>query len=183
MTISRKQFFKTACLGGACLCGFGAIAGSASSENKNQEDDSKTLLFQSWIALLLTNADSSLGEEEIRKVFKSSALAHYNDLKMDSILVDYKDKLEAFIDWVETSWGWKVDYNKATRTIVADENKNYCVCPMINHKTGIKYPALCYCSEGFAEKMFSTVIGQPVSATVISSVQKGDNSCKYQITF
>ena len=86
MTISRKQFFKTACLSSACLCGFGAIAGSAPSENQNQEDDSKTLLFHSWIAGLLTNIDSSLGEEDIRKVIKSSALAHYNDLKMDSIL-------------------------------------------------------------------------------------------------
>jgi predicted hydrocarbon binding protein len=183
MTISRKQFFKTACLGGACLCGFSAIAGSAPSENENQTDDYKALLFQNWIALLLTNIDSSLGEDEIRKVLKSSALAHYNDLKMESILEGYKDKLETFIGWVETSWGWKVDYNKATRTIVADENKNYCVCPMIDHKTETRYPALCYCSEGFAEKMFSTVIGQPVSATVISSVQRGAKSCKYRITF
>lgn len=183
MTISRKQFFKTVCLSSACLCGFSAIAGSVPSENTNQENDSKALLFQSWIALLLTNIDSSMEEEEIRKIIKSSALAHYNDLKMDSVLVGYKGKLEAFINWVETSWGWKVDYNKATRTIIADENKNYCVCPMINHKIGTKYPVLCYCSEGFAEKMFSTVIGQPVSATVISSVQRGDKSCKYQITF
>ena len=182
MAINRKQFLKTACLGSACLCGFSAIAGSALSENKNPEEDSKTPLFQSWIALLLTNIDSSLGEEEIRKIIKSSALAHYNDLKMDSILVDYKNKPEAFINWVETSWGWKVDYNNENRTIIADENKNYCVCPMINHKAG-KYPALCYCSEGFAEKMFSTVIGQPVSATVISSVQRGDKSCKYKIKF
>ncbi len=183
MTISRKQFFKTACLSGACLCGFGAIAGSVPSENKNQEDNSKALLFQSWIALLLTNIDSSLGEDEIRKVIKSAALAHYNDLKMDDILMGYKDKLETFIDWVETSWGWKVDYNNATRTIIADENKNYCVCPMLGQKSKTRYPALCYCSEGFAEKMFSIVIGQPVSATVISSVQRGDKSCKYRINF
>jgi hypothetical protein len=183
MTINRKQFFKTACLSSACLCGFGAIAVSAPSENQNQADDSKTSLFQSWIALLLTNINSSMGEEEIRKVIKSSALSHYNDLKMDSILVDYKGRLEAFINWVESSWGWKVDYNKASRTIIADENKNYCVCPMINHKTDTRYPALCYCSEGFAEKMFLAVIGQPVSATVISSVQRGDQSCKYRITF
>lgn len=182
MTISRKQFFKAACLSSACLCGFGVIAGSAPSENQNQEDDSKTL-FHSWIARLLTNIDSSLGEEDIRKIIKSSALAHYNDLKMDSILDGYKDNLEKFIGWVETSWGWKVDYNKATRTIVADENKNYCVCPMTDQKSETRYPALCYCSEGFAEKMFSTVIRQPVSAIVISSVQRGDKSCKYRITF
>jgi predicted ArsR family transcriptional regulator len=64
----------------------------------------------------------------------------------------------------------------------ADENKSYCVCPMVNRAEGIGSSVMCNCSEGFAEKMFSAVFGHPVKAQVISSVLKGNASCKYKIT-
>ncbi len=44
-----------------------------------------------------------------------------------------------------------------------------------------RLPALCYCSEGFAERMFSIVQGSPVQAIVASSVQRGDPTCVYRI--
>lgn len=102
---------------------------------------------------------------------------------MDDMLTDYEGKLERFIDFIEEKWGWKIEYNQVTKTLIADENKNYCVCPMVSKVKETKLPALCYCSEGFAEKMFSKVVGQPVTANVISSIQRGDKSCKYKITF
>jgi predicted hydrocarbon binding protein len=40
---------------------------------------------------------------------------------------------------------------------------------------------ICYCSEGFAERMFSRVAGVEVSAEVVSSVRRGDLSCVYRI--
>lgn len=40
---------------------------------------------------------------------------------------------------------------------------------------------LCYCSEGFAELMFSKVVGHPVKAEVIRSIHRGAASCAYQI--
>jgi predicted hydrocarbon binding protein len=64
---------------------------------------------------------------------------------------------------------------------IADENKTKCVCPMVNKEKGVRSSILCYCSEGFAEKMFSTVVGHPVKAKVISSIHRGNNRCKYQI--
>jgi hypothetical protein len=65
--------------------------------------------------------------------------------------------------------------------LIAGENKNYCLYPMINQKVGEKVPALCYCSGGFAEMKFSTVIGHKVNATVISSIHRGNDRCKYKI--
>ena len=102
---------------------------------------------------------------------------------MDEILKPFINDLDKFIEFLEKEWGWKVDYSQATRTIIANENKNYCVCPMINNDGKDKNPAICYCSEGFAEKMFSLVAGQPASANVISSIQKGDKNCIYKIVF
>ena len=156
------------------------------SVNKNLEiEDSKgkELLLQSWIAEILTNINSELGEVEIRKVMKSCASIHYNDLKMDDLLAGYVGNLEKFIAWIEENWGWKIEYDKSVKTLIADENKSNCVCPMVNHQKESVLPALCYCSEGFAEKMFSKVAGVPASATVLSSILRGAKSCRYKIDF
>lgn len=64
---------------------------------------------------------------------------------------------------------------------MADENKSFCVCPLVNVKKKTVSDAICYCSEGFAELMFSAVFEKPVTAIVISSVIRGDSSCRYKI--
>jgi predicted hydrocarbon binding protein len=102
---------------------------------------------------------------------------------MNDLLTPYIGDLEKFIEFLEKKWGWKIDYNKKTKTLIANENKNYCVCPMINKKNKVNQSAICYCSEGFAERMFSLVASQPVSAAVISSIQRGDERCIYKIDF
>jgi hypothetical protein len=67
--------------------------------------------------------------------------------------------------------------------LIADENKNYCVCPIAIHDKENDSSAMCYCSEVFAEKMFSVVSGMNTKAEVISSVRKGDASCIYKVVF
>jgi hypothetical protein len=187
MSISRKEFFKTVCLSGACLCGFGMmtspLAGSLNQNTATDESNGKELLLQALIAKVLTNLNSEFSKDEIRKVMKSCALVHYDNLKMDDLLKDYVGNLKKFISWIEENWGWKIEYNKELKTLIADENKSYCVCPMVNHQKESELPAMCYCSEGFAEKMFSTVADIPASATVVSSILRGDKSCQYKIIF
>ena len=90
--------------------------------------------------------------------------------------------IEKFNQFIEEKWGWKIDYQKEKGILLADENKNYCVCPMVNQEKGVKSTIYCYCSEGFAEQMFSVVVGHQVKAKVISSVLRGDERCIYEIT-
>jgi hypothetical protein len=182
---SRKDFIKRACISGACLCGFGSVAfssGNVKEEHKQTQTENKDLL-QEWISILLANAGSGFSEEDKRKLLKKTALAHYHNLKMDEMLAEYKGDLEKFIGFIEKQWGWKVSYDKATNTLIADENKDFCVCPVSLYKKGDDTAAMCYCSEGFAEKMFSIVAGVTTSATVISSIRRGDQRCKYKIIF
>ena len=188
MLMNRKEFLKKACLSGAaCMCGFSSIALFANNAGNQQPtpepDDSKLLLVQEWVSNLLLNMNEQLSEEELRQNLKSCAIVHYNNLKMDNVLSAYRGKLDKFIEFLEGEWGWKIDYDKASKTLIANENKNYCVCPMINHKAGAKPAAICYCSEGFAEKMFSTVAGVSAKATVISSIHRGNDRCKYKVVF
>lgn len=186
MSINRKEFFKTACLSGACLCGFGSLAFSKSNETpadvvSSEEEDKKPDLVKKYLGSLLVNLQENLGEEEKRKIVKNLALIHYEQLNMDRVLEPFYNNLEGFLAFLEKEWNWKVSFDQATQTIVADENKNYCVCPMLNLKSGTQPAAICYCSEGFAEKMFSKVVGKPVSARVISSIHRGNERCIYRI--
>ena len=195
MAINRKEFLKKMCISGACLCGFGQMAFSnneevdSSSSNASatsgspsaNNDVEKPSVSEAWISLLLTSLNNELDEEAKRKVMKKTSLAHYQSLKMDELLAPYKGDLDKFIKFLNTEWGWKVTFDKSSNTLIADENKNYCVCPVSKFKKGDKTSAMCYCSEGFAEKMFSTVTGKPTLATVSSSVRRGDATCIYNI--
>ena len=183
--MNRKDFFKKACLTGACMCGFSSIALSNKKNSVQSEvtQDGNLILIQTWISNLLSNLNEELDEEGKRSVLKNCSVVHYENLKMDDVLSPFVGNLEKFIGFLEEKWGWKIDYNKETKTLIANENKNYCVCPIINNKDGVNNFSLCYCSEGFAEKMFSVVKGVPASATVISSIQRGDKKCIYKIEF
>lgn len=178
--MNRKSFLQKACFTGLCACGFSRMSMAANNKTSPEQDNNKQLK-QEWLSQLLSNLKHDLDENVVRDVVKKSSMEHYNNLNMDAMLVSYVGHLEKFNAFIESSWGWKIDYNKTTHVLVADENKNFCVCPIVEHKQGVDTSAICYCSEGFAEKMFSTVTGVPVKARVISSVRKGDKSCKYRI--
>ncbi len=178
--MDRKSFFKTACFTGACFCGLGRFSGFA-QDTSNEVPDPNKELKQDWLAELLMNLGQDLDEDTLRKVIKKSAVAHYEQLNMDAMLADYKGDLEGFNAYIEKAWGWKITYNKQEKTLIADENKDFCVCPLLKHDKNKNTAALCYCSEGFAELMFSVVAGSEVSARVISSVRRGDQSCRYHI--
>ncbi|HQN93695.1 MAG TPA: hypothetical protein PLQ09_06235 [Prolixibacteraceae bacterium] len=183
MTVNRKDFLKKVCFSGACLCGFGSIAFSKEVDDSNEDkmQTQKLSLLQDWIASILLNVNDELDKGSARKLIKKTAGVHFENLKMDTLLAEYKGDLDKFTVFLREKWGWKVDYDKEKRILIADENKNYCVCPIAVHKKDKDSSAICYCSEGFAEKMFSLVSGKQAQAEVIASIRKGDTSCKYKI--
>jgi len=183
MTVNRKDFLKKVCFSGACLCGFGSIAFSKEVDDSNEDkmQTQKLSLLQDWIASILLNVNDELDKGSARKLIKKTAGVHFENLKMDTLLAEYKGDLDKFTVFLREKWGWKVDYDKEKRILIADENKNYCVCPIAVHSKEKDSSAMCYCSEGFAEKMFSLVSGKQAQAEVIASIRKGDTSCKYKI--
>lgn len=184
MSLSRKEFIQKTCMASICFCGFGsiALAKNNSTQHSSSEPSDQTIQ-QDWISNLLTNLSNNLSSDEVRRIVKSNSIVHYNNLKMDEMLSSYIGNLDGFISFISEKWDWIVEYDKESKTIIANENKSYCVCPMVNHKNGVKSSAICYCSEGFAEKMFTTVAGVKATAEVISSVIRGDKNCIYKIKF
>lgn len=152
-------------------------------EKTFQAQEESLSLLQEWISSLLLNVNIELDEKSVRKVIKGTAEVHFKNLKMDSLLAEYKGDLDKFTIFLRDKWGWKVDYNKESGILIADENKNSCVCPIAVYNKEKVSSAMCYCSEGFAEKMFSMVSGMKTHAEVISSIRKGDASCIYKVVF
>jgi hypothetical protein len=155
-------------------------AASQTLNNVEAEDPNKALM-QEWISNLLLSISDIEDKSVCRKMVKKCSVVHYSHLKMDAVLEPFVGNIEGFIGFLETNWGWKITYKKGDRTLLADENKNYCVCPLVNKAKGVKSSILCYCSEGIAELMFSKVFDHPVKASVLSSIHRGNTSCKYEI--
>jgi len=178
--MDRKGFVRRACLSGACICGFGALT-LESADGMQDTNNSSSQVAGRWITQLLGNLDQHLENEELKRILKKSAAVHYDHLKMDDLLAGYAGHLDEFIAFLEKEWGWKINYDKITGVILADENKSWCVCPVLGKTTTPGDATICYCSEGFAEMMFSGVTGKSVSAEVVSSVRRGDKSCIYRV--
>lgn len=121
-------------------------------------------------------------EDEAKKMFRSCSCYHYNVNKMDELLVDYIGNLDEFIKFLTSEWGWIISFDNEKGIILADENKDYCVCPIVAEADGKKVSdKLCYCSEGFAEKLFSKVLESKVEVRIVSSILRGDKNCVYEI--
>jgi len=182
---TRRNFLKKACMSGICICGFSSIAQSMGIKVLDSIPDDSTnkneMMFLKWITELLNNLDNNLTESQLRQIVKSASIAHHQNLDMDTMLTPFKGKLDDFIKFIEEKWGWKVSYEDNKQVLIVDEDKPYCVCPILHYEKDRKYPVLCYCSEGFAERMFSIVCGFSVNATVISSIQRGFDKCIYKI--
>lgn len=148
--------------------------------DKQREDN---LLFtQGWTAELLLHMQTN-PKADASKLMRHCSQYHYDLNQMDLILQPFVGDLEAFIEFLTKEWGWIINYNAEDKMLTADENKDFCVCPIVNSTDDKKIsPMLCHCSEGFAKLMFSKVLGREVSAEVISSIMRGDRSCVYRIT-
>ena len=179
---NRRNFLKKGCLAGTCVCGFSSFVFSAPSEQQEESgNDSSKLMMQEWIYEILKGISTIEDKELRRSILKNCATSHYKQLNMDEILSPYIGDLDKFTQYLVKEWNWKVNYRKDEGIIIADENKNYCVCPLTDHPGWIKSSDLCFCSEGFTELMFSKVTEKKTNVKVISSIQRGDERCKYEI--
>ena len=144
------------------------------------ENTDTTLAFE-WISSLLAVLDDDLPQETRAALIRRCAVAHYRNANVDKIVSQYKGDIEAFLQFLSREWKWKITYDQDAQIVTADEDKNVCVCPLVQKSTGKVSATLCHCSEGFAERMFSAVVEKPVKAEVTRSILRGDKSCVYTI--
>ncbi len=173
---------KTACLAGLCACGAEgtSTAQTASNTNTQTEVPKPVTMPHKWIATLLPLLAKG-DREDAKRILKGCAESHYEDLKMQTTVDRFRGKPDEFLAFLRKEWGWGIDYDRDRGVIQVNENKSYCVCPLVQKNHGTDLGILCYCSEGFAEKLFSEVFGSRVRAEVTESILRGQKSCKYTI--
>lgn len=189
---NRRDFLK-ACACTAGLCGFGSFLDLMANDKVSPNDDDNAAKSEAekneafalhWITELLESLDGNeLTDAQLRAIVKKTSQAHHDLMNVPEMVKPYIGKPEEFIEFLQNAWGWEVKDNPSERLLTVNEKKPFCVCPLLKNASGKRYPALCYCSEGFAEKMFSIVYTHPVSVTVGASVQRGDPSCIYLIRY
>ncbi len=141
----------------------------------------ETSFASEWLEGLLAAIDQQLPPAQKGCLFENCALTHFRALNMAEVIAPYTGDLPAFLHFLNETWHWAIDYDPAAGVILADEGKPTCVCPIVQAGLVKNSPGLCNCSERFAEHMFSVVLQQPVRAKVVTSILRGDATCKYAI--
>lgn len=188
----RRSFLSRSCLAGAgaCACFLGVPAAGAAAVAPGSAAQEPTGLSRAWIARLLDGLDGAT-PAVARELLRPCAAAHYEALGMDAVLAPFAGDLPGFLGFLRSEWGWIVEHGAEAGVVLANENKDRCVCPLLTAEaTGGLSTAdgaasglgvLCYCSEGFASRMFSVVTGAPATAEVTESILRGGVRCRYRI--
>ena len=139
-------------------------------------------IIHDWLAVLVEEVAAKGTSTDNGESLKRCAGAHYKAIHMEEQIRDLKGNLPGFIDFLRRKMDWIVEHDESARTIIANENKPDCVCPL--YREGLlSSPALCECSRGFAEEMFKYVIGTKVEASVVESVLRKGTHCIYKINY
>ena len=136
-------------------------------------------IIDAWLKRYVHESMSETGDRDA--IIKGCHVAHFDALGMTDLLSPYVGQIDRFIEFLTTEWNWRVTYDEAEGILIADENKDTCVCPL--HREGfVTSGRLCQCSEGFAERMFGVVLGRRVTAEVVRSNIRDHQSCMYKIS-
>jgi len=72
---------------------------------------------------------------------------------------------------------WKLERNRISSTCLE------CGCPLIRNKIVIPNGTFCYCSVGWAKKIFEILLKKQVDVNLEKSKGSGDDKCKFSIFF
>lgn len=131
-----------------------------------------------WSNCLLKGLETETAQD---RTFEHCANFHYQLNQMDRTLEPFIGDLEGFLLFLTQSYGWKITRSEDGKAIYADENKDFCVCPVADKLKGRVSPLLCNCSALYAQKMFSKVCQKQVQAQVKRSFIRDGKSCVYEI--
>jgi len=134
-----------------------------------------------WTRALLNRVEKC-GADCAVSLLEDCAQLHYQVNDMDTCLEQYIGDLDGFIGYLTHSYQWIVNYSDDKKKLLVDENKDYCVCPVAKEMDFDVSPVLCHCSENYARRMFSKVLGKEVTVRVLRSILRDGKSCIYEIT-
>jgi hypothetical protein len=121
-----------------------------------------------WLNELLYSIEKNCSQEECALLLNPCGACHYQ--AMEQLIDKYVGDLDGFIQYMSEENGQIITYSKDGKTLLVNENKSYCVCPITQCMNGKKVsPVLCNCSSSMTGKMISKIVGKQVNCQVVSS--------------
>lgn len=180
--MNRKDFFKKACLLGACGC---AAVPMLSMTNALATPGTKTDDKPDWrigfmkdrfaklVELISENVDSKIRDKMFEEMGRECARLGFEYFK------GHLSDIDTFIKKAEAEWAEKVTYDKDKKEIIhIGKQKKECFCPFVdNAKTPTDF---CNCSLGWQKEMFEKVLNKEIPEAIIdSTVLRGGKSCNF----
>jgi hypothetical protein len=198
--MNRKEFLSG--IGKACACSC-ACALAASLDPAHAQDSTKHTekrprsqermeFAEKWTVRFFDVLDANLDEPTRNKIMmangKACLLASQKEAKRQPRTTPLT--LEDFAKRVKEkeSSDYRVEenvlyfqYTAAAETGLPSPG-NHCLCPMVESKPAGLSPTFCLCSLGYVKEMHEQMFMKPVEVELLSSVLRGDPSCKFKIT-
>jgi len=128
----------------------------------------------------LGDLDSQLDEDTRVKILEDcgrSCTPRSLVEKLKSVWGD-TGNVDDFVD--EAAKAWKHLRREGDGVYVEYER---CYCPLVKDYAGELSDSWCNCSRGWLLELFGSATGSPVGVELLRSVRRGDDECRFQITF
>jgi hypothetical protein len=133
---------------------------------------------QRWVKNLVDSLDAHLDEDTRRELMESCgrACARGGPAR---VAEGCQGKLD---EWLATlaKWHGGKDYVRRDGDVVHVICAR-CLCDLVKDGSERLSDTYCYCSLGWMKETFEAVVGGPVDVTLVESIQRGGESCKFVI--
>jgi len=142
----------------------------------------KELCGESDVKAILAELENACGGEVVTQVMKpcgQQCIPESFIARAKSIYAE-TDSIEDFLNLLnETRIGGGKLHIKDDKIIGIYEK---CYCGLAKKVKGLS-PLFCYCSEGWYERLFSSVFEKPVKAKKVRTILDGSDKCEFEISY
>ena len=142
----------------------------------------KELCGESDVKAILAELENACGGEVVTQVMKpcgQQCIPESFIARAKSIYAE-TDSIEDFLNLLnETRIGGGKLHIKDDKIIGIYEK---CYCGLAKKVKGLS-PLFCYCSEGWYERLFSSVLEKPVKAKKVRTILDGSDKCEFEISY
>jgi predicted hydrocarbon binding protein len=142
----------------------------------------KELCGESDVKAILAELENACGVEVVAQVMKpcgQQCIPESFIARAKSIYTE-TDSIEDFLNLLnETRIGGGKLHIKDDKIIGIYEK---CYCGLAKKVKGLS-PLFCYCSEGWYERLFSSVLEKPVKAKKVRTILDGSDKCEFEISY
>jgi predicted hydrocarbon binding protein len=142
----------------------------------------KELCGESDVKAILAELENACGVEVVAQVMKpcgQQCIPESFIARAKSIYTE-TDSIEDFLNLLnETHIGGGKLHIKGDKIIGIYEK---CYCGLAKKVKDLS-PLFCYCSEGWYERLFSSVLEKPVKAKKVRTILDGSDKCEFEISY